>query len=318
MPDPAVGPPTAGPDDPFAGFDLETGKVHYEAFAAEIAALRDLPARGPSARVYSIARGLAWLHKNVIAGVVEPAASMFLPERADAIRTANARLLPACKGLFYCQTMKQDFGGSSSRRSAGEGVAAQIGPEWTEATELHATGKRWLDTLVGLGIVTVKESKEIRSSRGPKIVDVGSDLQAFGELYEKHWPKLSSIQSVVEDEKLRLTPERIRRMAHLGTRLSMFVGRSSGEALGTALDWTRQVVGLYELLERDYTLVRTAVVCYLEFEGRHAEAERLPRFGGLQKLDPTPKATPRAEPKPATPPVPEPSRPTPDTIREPL
>jgi hypothetical protein len=67
------------------------------------------------------------------------------------------------------------------------------------------------------------------------------------------------------------------------------------------VDWRRQVLGFYTLLERDYTVVQSAARCYLELEGRWDDAAELVSFRAMNLVTPDGQPLPRKPAKPEKP-----------------
>lgn len=142
-----------------------------------------------------------------------------------------------------------------------------------EANQLSALGKRWINR-----IATFKpDAAAVRDQVAPGATtdDTVDDLEVMGSSCSANHSLIAKMQPLVDDPAERLTPKKIERMKELATTLRRELARPAEAVDGDETDWRAQVIGLFALLEQNWTIVRGVVVGYLLAHGRLDDAAML-------------------------------------------
>lgn len=215
--------------------------------------------------------------KKTIKGEVEKVVGLFSAEQAEKIRRAAGRLPKINHALFYSETQYRVHGSSMEIR-----LDAELRAKLDEAEELERAGMQGLEVLEVVGLVPEKTVDAI--SRGSGRVDDASDLAALAPLLRKNWQLLAPLQTHQPKEKLRLTQEKIERMAELSTELREDLTGGIGDDERDQMDWRRQVIGLFHMLEAEYELLRWSVLYSFNLSGRENEGGSLVSLRGMHQV----------------------------------
>lgn len=254
--------------------DKATGRRLYERFAPEVAALELADQKLPPIDIPYTSSRLLWICSQLIDTVIVAAAAMLVPEWRERLMAAWKRLRPLNHALFFAYQQYLLHGVPPAQRDS-------IKERVERGYALARVGKHYLQALGHHNLVDAATVAQILS--GTNVDDMVADLVNLGEVLSHHQPAIAAMQSFIQDPDLELTPAMIAEMSELGIELrDALSGAAEGAAEGDeTVDWRRQVMGLWQLLERDYSLVRFFVRCYLHIEGREDDVTVLTTLRGM-------------------------------------
>lgn len=216
-----------------------------------------------------------WTLTHQIDSEIKAAAAIFGPEWKEKILAAWERQRPMNHALHYADGEYQLRGLPAAKRPT-------LKERLEEGFGLASLGKYWLKPLAHVGAISEEMLAKILA--GTTADDMIDDLQRCGPLLYDNRGLLAGMQRFVTDESRRITPELIERMSTLGVELRDALAATRDAVDEHGINWKQMTVGLFLLLEADYTVVRHAVRCYLALMGREDEADAIPTLRGMSQL----------------------------------
>jgi hypothetical protein len=277
--------------------DEKTGKKRWSLFKDEAEKAAKDAAGLPSSDVFETADLCLGIHLNV-----------FEPEKKGTMKRLSAADRKDFEAAF-----KRIVGLDQALYFAASRYSVIDVPLWqkpgmpelvAEGMALAAKGKAWLRPLVLLGAITAEEAGRITAGTGRP--DMIQDLINLGVVLDEDWTLIKHMLRIPKQEGETLLPKitkrDVSRMSELGTDLREKLEADGSDEPKGEVDWRKQVIGLFALLERDYDTVRDYVGLHLRRSGRRAEADALVSLRGLTRFGKTraTKTEPKPSPEPAT------------------
>jgi hypothetical protein len=256
----------------------QPGDEGYEAWLALGPTLEVLVRRSdklPSVDISVSIEEMRSAQKDLLEGHLDEIRACFNPDIAKMIDLVLGRQDQVCSALLYCEDKRQIEGSDVV-----EGSKAQIDALYQEALGYQVVGFNWLPVLKSAGLIKPETSARVQAGHGKK--NTASDIRILGEHFDLHWELLKPLQKAQEDPSLRLTPEIIKRMRHVGGKLTdALAGKRDDEEPDESIDWRDQVIALYQLLEDDYHVIRETANFYFRFYRRFEDDSKLNTLKGF-------------------------------------
>jgi hypothetical protein len=169
-----------------------------------------------------------------------------------------------------------------------------------EGMALASKGKAWLRPLVLLSAITADEAGRITAGTGRP--DMIRDLINLGVVLDENWALIKHMFRAPKQKEQPVLPSiskrDVTRMSELGSELRDKLEAAGSDEPKGEIDWRKQVIGLFALLERDYDTIRDCVGFHMRRSGRRDEADALVSLRGLTRFGKTRPV--KTEPKTTT------------------
>jgi hypothetical protein len=238
----------------------------------------------PKVNVVYVARSTITLGKKQLTPVFSQAIAIYQAAPAAAFQAALDRLETEALAVIFAQRMKEKVGDIEV-----DVTQQNLENLLAEGKLLEGTCKFWFEGLVKLRLLSEKQASSITQGTGHD--QLAGDLLVYPVIFTGLWQEIEQLQKVQKEaaknkgekipEEIILTKKKINRMSSVGTKLEKLLGGTS-DSVSESVDWKRNVIVLYSMLERDWHTVRTVGNCHLELKaGPTGSADLIPSLGQM-------------------------------------